>query len=301
MFKRGTKCRILTWDELLDHLAPALVEYNDGLDADKKIIKTSTLKDADSWAVVGYDSDDNLFITLAEQYGYGYTSINEQTGAGNIDFVNDGMKGLMTKLNGAYKEHLFTTSNILGDRCNNIFTQSGMIFSIGSTGGVSYQFSESAPMDVGVARLPQATHDEEDWAVINQGPSLAFMRRDKEKELYAEMTWKLYKEITEPAIASQWAIDTGYTPIRRSTADTKEYMDLMNENAKKLKTFDRLKARNAKYAIGIGDYLFSSVVYLGSSKAREAVGKLAGEVIKEENLTPAKLNESFENARKAAI
>ena len=72
----------LTWEELFGKLAPAIVAKNEKLDADHKILKSSSDY---TTTVFGYDSDDNLFITLAEQYGYGYTGINEKTGKQKIN------------------------------------------------------------------------------------------------------------------------------------------------------------------------------------------------------------------------
>ena len=100
----------LTWEEMFDKLIPALDRYDQAQPASGKIIDRTTYTD---WAWVGYDSDDNLFITLAEQYGYGYTAINEKTGKGEINFDNDGMKGLMKKFAGYNKNHYFTTKGVI--------------------------------------------------------------------------------------------------------------------------------------------------------------------------------------------
>ena len=295
----------LTWDELFDHLCPAIIQWNDEQPDDQKIINTNTVAAAewkDDWAVVGYDSDDNLFITLAEQYGYGYTSIDETTGSGKIEFVNDGMKGLMKKFNEAHSKHYFTTKGVVGKNVNYLSTVGAMIFSIGSTGGVGYQFSAQYPKDVGIARIPQKSFEnEEDIKIINQGPSIAFMKRDVDTIEYAEHAWKFYKCLTEKQITTEWATTTGYTPIRKSVAETAAYMDYSNESKYELKTASRLTARNAKYATSVLDYLFVSPVFLGSSKARKAVGNLAGEVIGKAGLTDADLNTSFQNAYNNAI
>src|SRR5574344_2849075 len=86
----------LTWDELFDHLCQAIEAYNATLPTDQKILKT----DQAYHSIFAYDSDDNLFITLAKQYGYGYTSV--VNGAGSVDFNNDGMKSVMKRFKTAY-------------------------------------------------------------------------------------------------------------------------------------------------------------------------------------------------------
>ena len=127
------------------------------------------------------------------------------------------------------------------------------------------------------------------------------MKRDVDTADYAEHAWKFYKHLTAKQITTEWATTTGYSPIRKSVAETAAYMDYANESKYELKTASRLTARNAKYASTVLDYLFVSPVFLGSSKARKAVGNLAGEVIGMADLTDAKLNQSFQQAYELAI
>ena len=269
----------LTWDELIDHLGPALIKYNkDNGDA---LIDTNGAN-KESWAVLGYDSDANFFITLAEQYGYGYTSINKATGAGSVDFVNDDMKGLMKKLNGAYKNRIIATQGTIGDYSNKLTTTGQMLFAIGSTGGVSYQFSDTTKYDVGVARIPHAPNKE--YKVINQGPSMAFLKSVTNAEAHAEQCWKFYKILTSVEIATEWSLNTGYAPVRLSVADTDAYLDYADENQYELNTVDRLTARNATYVGSVLDYLYSSPVFYGSSKARNAVEGLLADCLRSKDI-----------------
>lgn len=294
----------LTWEELMDHLCPALIAYNNDQDADHKII-TPASDYADSWAVVGYDSDDNLFITLAEQYGYGYTSLNTSTGKGSIDFVNDDMKGLMKKFNGYYENHYFTTKGILGKNVNYVSTTGGMLFSIGSTGGVSYQFSSASPKDVGVAPIPQAAG--KDTKIINQGPSIAFLKRGKTDAIVdtrAQGAWLFYKEWTGTDIGIEWATTTGYSPIRESVMQSDEYLAYSSTSGKTVSTLDMLTARNAAYATSVTDYLFSSPVFVGSANARDAVAGLVADCIGNKGnglIDDTQINTYFANAYNNAI
>lgn len=296
----------LTWEELFDHLCPAILAYNDAQDDSHKLIKPNG-DYVDSWAVVGYDSDDNLFITLAEQYGYGYTSLNQQTGVGSVDFVNAGMKNLMKKFNDAYTKHYFTTKGIIGKNVNYLTTTDNMLFSIGSTGGVSYQFSSTNPKDVGVGNIPQAEGKEK--KVINQGPSIAFMEvgaTQEEIDKHAKGAWLFYKEWTTTEIGVEWALATGYTPIRASVAATDDYMAYANDAKFDAKTLDKLTARNAKYAASVLNYLFTSPVFIGSSKARSSVAGLLADCVKGKDcagnvLTNEKLDEYFQNAYTNAV
>lgn len=273
----------LTWDELFNNFAPALLAYRETLPTDaakKAFLDTETYSD---WAVVGYDSDDNLFITLAEQYGYGYTSMDPVTGNGKIEFVNDGMKGLMKKFNAAYKNKYFTTKGIIGTNVNYRSNEDSMLFSIGSTGGVNYQFSSQNPKNVGVARVPQAPG--KDTKLIQQGPSLAFLKHTGDDSNNRALgAWLFYKELTSIRSCIAWATTTGYSPIRKSVAESDDFLDFSDPENFSAKTSDRLKAINAAYQESTMDYLFTSPVFKGSSEARTQVGGLATKAIGSANI-----------------
>ena len=257
----------LTWEELFEKLVPALDAYDNAQDADNKIIDRTTYKD---WAWVGYDSDDNLFITLAEQYGYGYTSLDPITGKGQIDFNNPEMKALMTKFAGYNKNHYFTTKGVIKENVNYRSTKDAMLFSIGSTGGVKYQFDSGNAHNVGVALIPQAAGKAR--KVISQGPDFAFL--DHESDNRAKATWLFYKLFTSTKYNSAWALATGYSPIRLSVMETKDYLDYADASTKDDFTLDRLYALNATYAVSATEYFFTSPVFKGSSEARNQVGTI---------------------------
>ena len=257
----------LTWEELFEKLIPALDAYDQAQPANSKIIDRTTYTD---WAWVGYDSDDNLFITLAEQYGYGYTSINTKTGKGVIDFENDGMKDLMKKFAGYNKQHYFTTKGVINQNVNYRSTADAMLFSIGSTGGVKYQFSSDNPHNVGVAPIPYAAGKAR--KVISQGPDFAFLNHDNEER--AKATWEFYKLFTSTKYNTAWALATGYSPIRYSVQEQKDYLDYADASKKEPKTLDRLNALNAEYAAKAAENFFTSPVFKGSSEARNQVGKI---------------------------
>ena len=257
----------LTWDELFEKLVPALDLYDQAQDADHKIIDRTTFTD---WAWVGYDSDDNLFITLAEQYGYGYTSIDPVTGRGSIDFNNDGMKALMKKFKVYNDKHYFTTKGVINTNVNYRSTVDAMLFSIGSTGGVKYQFADATRHNVGVARIPQA--DASNPKLISQGPDFAFLDHNSEKR--AEAIWKFFKLFTSTKYNTAWALASGYSPVRYSVMETEDYAEYADWESKDEHTLDRLTALNAVYASSVGDYQFTSPVFKGSSEARVQVGTI---------------------------
>lgn len=284
----------LTWDELFNKLCPALLSYRESLSSDelkKAFLDTS---ESDKWSVVGYDSDDNLFITLANQYGYGYTSIDEITKTGIVDFVNDGMKGLMKQFNGYKQNKYLHTAGTLGERTNKPFGEDKVLLSIGSTGGVSYQFNSNNPKNIKVARIPQA--DLSNPKNIQQGPSLAFLKHPDNTDNRGLGAWLFYKEITSVNNCIAWVTTSGYSPVRKSVSESDDFLDFADPDNHPNKTIDRLKALNAVYADSVANSLFSSPVFKGSSEAREQVGSLVTDILLKENLTDADVDAAFKKA-----
>ena len=279
----------LTWEELFGKLCPAIISYNNSLPENQKILKS----DQDYHSVFAYDSDDNLFITLAKQYGYGYTGINKATGKGTIDFNNDGMKSLMKTFNDAAKKgYIMSKGSAGGNYTNSYFTAQNALFSVGSTGGVKYQFSSTNPMNVGVARIPHAAG--KDPFVINQGPSLTVLDHNDDDRALA--SWLFYKHMTNEENSLDWAINSGYMGIRHSNYEDEDYKDATNPDGKPAKSLERLMAKSADYTKNITGEMYTSPAFKGSSTARTQAGGLMTSCLTETNLTDAKLNELFEKA-----
>lgn len=262
----------LTWEELFNKLCPAIVAYDNDLPEAEKILK----KDQAYHSVFAYDSDDNLFITLAEQYGYPYTSVNKVTGKGNPDFNNDQMKGLAATFNTAAKNgYIISKGSAGGNYTNAYFTLQNTLFSVGSTGGVKYQFDEKNPMNVGVASIPHA--EGRDKKVISQGPSIAVLDHNSENQKLASFLF--YKFMTNPENAITWCVNTGYAGIRKSVYESDEYIEVCDETATQPKTLEKLKARAYKYITSCDDYLFTSPVFVGSASCRTQAGGLMTKIL----------------------
>ena len=280
----------ITWEEMLDKLAPAILKYNDTLPAGKKII---TPKDGKS-AVICYDGDDNLFITLAKQYGHPYTSVKD--GAGSIDFNTKGMQDLLVRFNKYVKDGLLLTKGINNNAyTNELFTADAALFSIGSTGGVKYQFSATNPTNVGVALIPQPTTGRK--SVINQGPSVVFLDHGDENRRLA--SWLFYKHIADVENSLDWAINSGYNGIRLSNYESEEFKEATDASNKQPQSQERLMALSAGYVGETAPYLFTSEAFKGSSKCRDAVGGLLTQALLSTN-PEGEMAKLFDDAEKLA-
>lgn len=279
----------LTWEELFGKLCPAIVTYNDGLAENAKILKT----DQAYHGVFGYDSDDNLFITLSQQYGYGYTSVDKTTGNASVDFVNDGMKNLMKTFNDAYKKgYIITKASSGNNYTNTFFTTQNTLFSVGSTGGVKYQFSEANPMNVGVAMIPQAK-DAKAKKVISQGPSLTVLDHSDSNRSLA--SWLFYKFLANEKNSLAWAIDSGYMPIRSSGYESNEYLEQSDISNKTEKTLDLLKAKSFTYCAEAANAGYTTPSFKGSSACRTQAASIMTQCLTSD-LTDTKLSSIFETA-----
>ena len=268
--------RNLTWDELFNKLCPALITLNDSLPADQKLLDFDANENV---GIFGYDSDDNLFITLAQQYGYGYTGI-DASGRGEILFNNDGMKELLTDFNSWARKRYIVSQGTTGSYTSNLFTAQQCLFSVSSTAGVGYLYNESTTPDVGVAPIPQAGGDHAK-AQISQGPSFAVLDHGNDNQKLG--AWIAYKFLTTPETCIDWSISTGYMGIRDSFYESEQYATASDTAEAGEGTEEMLDARNWEYYLTVTDNVFTSPVFKGSATVRDVVGGLMTQALNKAN------------------
>jgi len=278
----------LTWEELFGKLCPAFAEY----DAAHPTAPLITPKEDNMNCYVGYDSDANLFITLSQQYGYGYTSVDEY-GEAHLDYNNDNMKNLMKTFADASKKGYLRSPGVIGKSySSNYFKDNNVLFSIGSTAGVKNQAAET--FDVGVARIPQAAG--KDAKIISQGPSVCILNHnnDKDRQLAA---WLFYKHMTSTKNTASWAIEVGYLPVRASAYTSEAYSDYCSTEGKDARSAELLTALNAIYSSSTVDSVFTTPPFKGSSSARTEVNSLMVNILKDaaegKTIDDSYLNEKF--------
>ena len=114
-------------------------------------------------AVFGYDSDANMLITMAKQYGLPYTDFVKKDGelVGDAFFhdtkQNKQLVEVLDTLKGYAAQNLFTTGATCGNKYNSTaFKNQQIVFTISSSGGVGYNVpNENNPFEVGMLPLPQ--------------------------------------------------------------------------------------------------------------------------------------------------
>ena len=222
---------------------------------------------------LGYDSEENFFITLAAQYGYDYTSATGD----HYTFVNDGNKAFVAKFAEWYQKGWMTTSALMGgsytsDSFKKANDEVGKIFmSIGSSAGARYQRpdkdNDKYPFDVGIVPVPQV--DANNPKVISQGPSICIFEDSNVQEVFA--SWLFVKFLTtDQQFQAQYSMKSGYVPVIKSVGETQIYKDYLN----KANGGDFITSLVAKVALEQENAYFTSPAFAGSADARTEVGLL---------------------------
>ncbi len=244
---------------------------------------------------LGYDSEENFFITLAAQYGSDYTSATGE----HYTFVNDTNKTFVEKFAEWYQKGWMSTSALMGgsytsDGFKKANDETGKIFmSIGSSAGARYQRPDKVngeyPFEVGIVPVPQV--DENNPKVISQGPSICIFEDENVQEVYA--SWLFLKFLTtDQQFQAQYSMKSGYVPVIKSVGETQIYKDYLN----KADGGDFITSLVAKVALEQEDAYFTSPAFAGSADARTQVGLLIQSVFSKYKLNTdnsAMINEEF--------
>ena len=240
---------------------------------------------------LGYDSEANWFITMAEQRGFDYTSADATQ---HYLFNNDGAKAWLGEIATYFSDdyNYITTQQIYGSYTSGLFIKGpadgGLVFCIGSSGGASNQAGTDFTTEVApipgtpvdaqgkpVENEEAANYHHTDYSCISQGPSLVMLTGGNgvadptEKEI---MTFQFVKELLSVKFQSQFARASGYNPMREDVYEDETYKTFLD--GKDVKTGDKLTgaklvvSKAAKTAKELTERFFTSPAFVGSSVAR---------------------------------
>ncbi len=223
-------------------------------------------KEQEEWkAPLGYDSDENLFITFAMQNGIPYTS----NGSGDrVLFNNDEAKEMVTGLKSHFDAGHFITKGVSENNAytSTFFEKGQVLMMVSSSGGTSY--ANTINFNVGVAPAPYG----DEAAYVSQGPSICFFSRASWEERYAG--WLFYRFCTKAENSALIATSsTGYDPVRVSSYESDYYQNWLTENG------DSLFGKASSVTSQIRDDTFFTPVFPGSAVCRTEVGKLVTNVL----------------------
>ncbi|MGM9873879.1 MAG: extracellular solute-binding protein, partial [Bacilli bacterium] len=223
------------------------------------------------YTALGYDSDANMLITMFEQEGIPYTSLDKDN---HFLFNNDQAKALVTKLKSWYDNGYIITS---GSSANNSYTSNmfigtsepTVVMTIGSTGGTGYNYTDK--FEVGVAAIPGGTLNNH---VISQGPSICFFKRASQTEKYA--AWLFYKFISSTYNSAVYSVLTGYSPVRSSSFTNSAFLEYVYDISKTGK--EKLVQTTLGFNSSLQDRFFTSPAFKGSSTARKEMDGIVANV-----------------------
>ena len=284
----------LNWEDFFNVLCPSIVAYTETPAGKSLITKENGTAGSGEWAVLGYDSDDNFYITLSEQYGIPYTEVDTTTGEGKFLFDNDAAHKKMFEINEYAKKNYVLTAGSTGNRANDYFKTGQVLFSIGSTAGSKYQYNQGD--DIYVTKIPQAKG--KDQKMILQGPSMAFLSHKKDgvpNENRKLASWLFYRYLAEKDNALLWSLSADYMPIRKSAYQTDDYKEHYSYDQYVKGDYGMLTARIANYAGTLTDYFFTTPAFKGTTTAREQVGAVLTKAVKKDS-TQNDILEQFKKA-----
>ena len=242
---------------------------------------------------LGYDSENNWFITMCAQYGYDYTSATGE----HYLFNNDNCKAFVKELREWFQNGYVTTEALFGSYTSDLFTEldknvSHSYMCIGSSGGASYQIPADKAFEVGVAPIPQASEDNQ--KAISQGPSLCIMKGGKTTDQQIVASWLFVEYLTtNMAFQTEFSSASGYMPVLESAQDNEIYASWLA----KANGAEYLTAQVVKVGLEEADTSFVSPAFNGSTVAREQVGTLLAKCMSEATSdVDSLINNAFQDA-----
>lgn len=263
-----------------------------------------------------WDSAENMFITMMENSGAGYTNgsgknLNEQ-----LLWNSDKAKEVLIQLKKWNNEGLFATQNQLyitnvqknyHAYSSDLLKYGRVFMCVSSTAGARYFASDAkyfAQLNHGLnyAKGSKA----EDAKVISQGPSITFFTRKDPQENAA--AFEFYKFLTKTENSAKLAVNTSYFPLRKSSDESEQIKAIKEAPAV---TADSNYADKNKYytktAFDLnstysknGNY-FMSDVFDHSAASRTAVGNLVAEVLNATAPTDEAIKAVVDTAFKNAV
>lgn len=270
-----------TWQEIIA-AAPALETYgqdlaearvraeNPGMASAELNILIQAAKD--QIVPAAYSSTGNAFITFTRQWGGQYTGIDMNTLAGQF-LWNDNTNTT------AAMQFLYDHRDILTlpEFWNQTFTstpfKAQMTFvTISSSAGIRHNIPPVDPstgeaiFELGVAPIPYNADRPDDRQVIQQGTNVSLMQTGTAQEQLA--SWLFLKHLINFENTIDWAINTGYLPVRESAYNSVKYQEFLNNPTSNQYNFSL--AANAAYLQR--NFMFFDPAFIGSSRARTQVG-----------------------------
>ena len=279
-------------------------------DSDKVLLDFTEVTDDLGTALLSWDSMANMFITLVRQFDAQFTSYTAEDRHqeditkrhGYMEFYSGDnapktvaamqlVRDLVGDPNKA-EERIFNSGKNLGGKngyASEAFALNKVMFTICSTGGLSYNLNENIRFRLAPIPYTDADHK----YVISQGANMTvFERKSKDypdKFTLAEvskMSFDTVISMTTGIHQAEWAIATGYYPASRSAAESAEYKAFINpekidyEDTERVTYIESSQLNNNVYMNPENKWLkFVDPGFDGSATIRNRVDGIIGDII----------------------
>lgn len=284
-----------TWDEVKTAATTILNACKNG--TIKKLDGTNyTTTDLETVYGMTYDSSSNFFITATRQWGGTYTvsegAVNDPKAHIRFDkspetkemlaYFKDAASKNLISVAATWDGALYGTDNFLAQ---NVF------MSVGSTAGVTKNIAVdklgNLLFETGIAPIPQKDVTNHP-AVIQQGTNIALMKKGDNFQKLA--SWLLIKHLTSTEVTAEFAMATGYLPVRTSAIQTAEYQEYLTNPV----PADKYNSKGSNVANSQTPRMFVDPAFIGSSGVRTEVGKIMNAVLVDQS----DIDTSISNAMK---
>lgn len=215
-----------------------VADYQGDTYHDKNLLLNFTEVDGELSRIIGWDSTDNMFITLVRQWGAQYTNLtaaelakNAYDRVGDIMFYSNSNRPkvieCMKFFNDLNKKHIFSTPNeFQASYMSDAFKDNKVMFMLCSSGGLSYNTAKWTNR-FRVAPLPyNADLGDAGKYVISQGADITLT--DNASKHYEE-AFEAMVEMTTGDLQAEWCLQTGYYPCSQSATNSTKYQEFLNE------------------------------------------------------------------------
>lgn len=201
--------RALTWAEL-DLLSDILVDPN---------WNPNSPTPNKCQYLINYDSPANFFINNVRMWDGGYTN-----SSGDILVDNANTKAMLEYVSARFQDNTFALPVAWNESYgSNNFMAGDVCMSVGSTAGINYNIPTDGSFEVGVLPVPQ--YSETHKSAVQQGPNIAIMSNSTDAERL--VSWLLIKYLTNAENTADWAMLTGYLPVRYSGFQSTAYQEFL--------------------------------------------------------------------------
>lgn len=234
------------------------------------------------------DSLGNAFITFTRQWGGKYTALNPDFTGQYLWKDNANTKAAM--------QFLKTNKNVITipefwdqQYASTPFVNQQTFITVGSSAGITYN-DPKGKFELGAAPVPYNANKPELKTVIQQGTNVSLLKTGNAQQML--VSWLFLKHLINKENTMDWAMSTGYLPVRTSAYQDPVFQAFLNTptDAQKITSI----SANAAY-LQTG-HMFYDPAFIGSSRARNQVGEALRRIINGDGDIQAALDFAYNEA-----